>query len=983
VAPLTGTPVVGSAGTYPFAVVATDALNAQSAPYNCSLLINPAPAGPVTITTTSPLPSGQLTVSYSGSLSATGGVPPYTFAQCSGTALATQTGISFNADGTLGPNVPTTQGTFNFGARATDSVSTASSCQPFQLTIAAAPSCGATPGPPTYPCTRTDLANAAPPLPIPNVGGRTGFNTIVTPTFGSNTNRVVRITDTQAILPNHNTSFWMNCGGSSDDMIFNTDNSLVLVQDEGCNTYPLAFNTATMQVSKLYPALFPGSAYKFPFNSYFSRSNRNLLYEANGVTIEKRDYTDWLSGPKTTPPTPVTVFDFTTPFNGQHNCLAAGFVSFSTSVGGSTSNDTMVMTYSTTGGQGTAGMVYVVAYVPGKGCAMWRTDTGAVTTDPGFVGGAGLSCTSNGCTGTIATPDRFTVHNAKVGADNNWALVTGTICNTAPCVSGFPDAPYFWQIGTTTVGWCAQGGRCSGHAAIGNNHYFNDPGTNHIWQDAIRVLGFNSASTLVIPLANFPVMPNALAGQGITDAHYAWHNADAADTYPVFWTSYAHPSGVVANNWAQINTPVGATQIRDFEINRRTGCFYVVDRLSGFWASCDKGATWTQRNTGLASTTAWTITYDPVRDRIIYGTLSGGGQNVLFYSSTDDGQHWTLITLPSTSASGWSAYTGGTIAPNGDEIIGLTHGLAGTGGTAYSSNGTTFTQSVVPANGTCTAPGGAWGLFNDPINSNVWLGTEQCGVYKSTDNAHTFAPCSAVSNPPSSRTGNAESFAVSKLGAIYFAAQGGLYKSAAGACPLTFSVIFGNSNTSEGRSVYIDASGTLWYGHKKDVNAPVCPPSCTNPTNAGTTTVYQSLDGGTTWAPFSTGLPTQLEAWRFIENPFDHQMYVYLQNGAAGNAGSIYATVQGAGTLAPYGWQNEVMAVSPTGSGTNWRFTPTFNTTMSQLFQTSIASGTVSQDGKFFIFNSDWYGQLGSENGNANCLLGTNCRGDVFVVELK
>ena len=32
---------------------------------------------------------------------------------------------------------------------------------------------------------------------------------------------------------------------------------------------------------------------------------------------------------------------------------------------------------------------------------------------------------------------------------------------------------------------------------------------------------------------------------------------------------------------------------------------------------------------------------------------------------------------------------------------------------------------------------------------------------------------------------------------------------------------------------------------------------------------------------------------------------------------------------------------------------------------------------------SDWMGNLGSESGAATCTIGTDCRGDVFVVELK
>jgi hypothetical protein len=85
----------------------------------------------------------------------------------------------------------------------------------------------------------------------------------------------------------------------------------------------------------------------------------------------------------------------------------------------------------------------------------------------------------------------------------------------------------------------------------------------------------------------------------------------------------------------------------------------------------------------------------------------------------------------------------------------------------------------------------------------------------------------------------------------------------------------------------------------------------------------------------------------------------------------------------PAPWYNEVIAVAADGSGKTWRFAHTFITANSQIFSTQYAIGTVSQDGRFFIFSSDWMGRLGSESGTATCTIGTNCRGDVFVVELK
>ncbi len=85
----------------------------------------------------------------------------------------------------------------------------------------------------------------------------------------------------------------------------------------------------------------------------------------------------------------------------------------------------------------------------------------------------------------------------------------------------------------------------------------------------------------------------------------------------------------------------------------------------------------------------------------------------------------------------------------------------------------------------------------------------------------------------------------------------------------------------------------------------------------------------------------------------------------------------------PAPWYNEIIAVAADGSGTTWRFAHSFITTHNQNFSTQYGIGSVSQDGKWFAFSSDWMGTLGSESGSKTCTVGTNCRGDVFVLELR
>jgi hypothetical protein len=85
----------------------------------------------------------------------------------------------------------------------------------------------------------------------------------------------------------------------------------------------------------------------------------------------------------------------------------------------------------------------------------------------------------------------------------------------------------------------------------------------------------------------------------------------------------------------------------------------------------------------------------------------------------------------------------------------------------------------------------------------------------------------------------------------------------------------------------------------------------------------------------------------------------------------------------PTAYYNEIIGYATDGSGKIWRFGHNFITARSQFFSTEYGIGSVSQDGKFFIFSSDWMGTLGSLSATNTCMAGVDCRGDVFVIELN
>jgi hypothetical protein len=87
-------------------------------------------------------------------------------------------------------------------------------------------------------------------------------------------------------------------------------------------------------------------------------------------------------------------------------------------------------------------------------------------------------------------------------------------------------------------------------------------------------------------------------------------------------------------------------------------------------------------------------------------------------------------------------------------------------------------------------------------------------------------------------------------------------------------------------------------------------------------------------------------------------------------------------------WEGEVVCVATTGPPKMWRFahhhaTGTSNASSKSGGFGSLAIGNVSQDGKFYLFGSDWDWTLGSQFRSAGCPTSGKCREDVFIVELK
>jgi hypothetical protein len=82
----------------------------------------------------------------------------------------------------------------------------------------------------------------------------------------------------------------------------------------------------------------------------------------------------------------------------------------------------------------------------------------------------------------------------------------------------------------------------------------------------------------------------------------------------------------------------------------------------------------------------------------------------------------------------------------------------------------------------------------------------------------------------------------------------------------------------------------------------------------------------------------------------------------------------GAPLLADRAWDNEILCFATTGPQKVWRIAHTYSTARNGFFSTP--RGNISQDGRFYMFSSDWEDELGKDRAG-------HFRTDVFIVPLN
>jgi hypothetical protein len=328
-------------------------------------------------------------------------------------------------------------------------------------------------------------------------------------------------------------------------------------------------------------------------------------------------------------------------------------------------------------------------------------------------------------------------------------------------------------------------------------------------------------------------------------------------------------------SWQQVGVPSGATNLSAVAVSS-SNHWFIADRNKGFYRSTDQGGSWTPINTGLANTFAWSIDVNPANGDLIGSTYAGpsGTVAVRFYRSTNEGASWTPIS--SVALSSATALTGCAFPANGNVVCGGFWAPNPSSGAWISTNGGQSTTSVSNA---ANMGSSVYSLAVNPAGGDVWLGTEQMGIFRSTDNGATWtqaSPADTNVDPANGiRDGNIYGITFDSSGNVLFSSQGGVWKSAKTSGGYSWTNVLPNHNTANGKGMGRDSAGDLFYGH--------------NPDPSDTSSVRCSTDAGASWKACDSGIPPGQTAQDFVVSPADGRLLAVIRN-ENGNAGSLYRT---------------------------------------------------------------------------------------------
>lgn len=401
-------------------------------------------------------------------------------------------------------------------------------------------------------CSRTDLRTASLPDPLPSVGGLKGANRIVIPPDFNNP--IVRITDSQSEgREGGNKAF--DVSSSAEVHAISRNNDRIVVSDQGTFMLPFAFDTSTMQATRMYVSVFPStkgmifSGRGFPVWSYTQPYILCQLQnnKSNDPAIVQYDFANAKK-----PPSPEQLVDLSSCVAG----LAKNVKGWAEDLTVSDDDQTFATSIAAQGGsQGSA--VLAIVWNRTNGCRIWETDTGKII---GSYGGAP--------TGTVNMTDRFTIHNLRISKGGDWLKVVGQRCLSGACSEDHTRV-MFWNIRTLEVNVVRYSSPSScGHGTEGFGHMINSCGGNGYGAKAFWVRSLTDLNSVSILNSSQPA-----TNQHPFDVHISWTNADLNDSSPFFsssWIGQLEPVFAWDNEIIGVDV-TGAGTVHRFAHNYITG----------------------------------------------------------------------------------------------------------------------------------------------------------------------------------------------------------------------------------------------------------------------------------------------------------------------------------------------------------------------------------------------------------------------------
>jgi photosystem II stability/assembly factor-like uncharacterized protein len=324
---------------------------------------------------------------------------------------------------------------------------------------------------------------------------------------------------------------------------------------------------------------------------------------------------------------------------------------------------------------------------------------------------------------------------------------------------------------------------------------------------------------------------------------------------------------------------------------------YLGGAEGGIWKTMNGGATWTPLTDKQASLAIGSIAIAPSSHETIYvGTGEEDFSGDSYYGlgllkSTNAGNSWTLMPGPFASA----RMDIGSLAvhPTNADVV-----LAGTNSGVYRTmnGGSSWTEVL---SGTATGV-----LFNPSNGNTAYAAVEGSGVYVSSNGGATWSHDNGSGGGalPASNVGRIALAIAPSSSSTLFA---GIANSSTGNLLGLYKTTNGGSTWTKQSSIVDYCTPQCWYDNVIAVD-PVNPNVVFVGGSEDNGTLFQSLDGGSSWTNVSFG-------FNLVELHEDHHALAFSANGGilfVGNDGGVWSTLSPASAAVNWTNLNSSLAIT-------------------------------------------------------------------------